>query len=516
MTRLKTYSTMKRIISSGVLALALAATACDEVEGPEPTQAEAAADGGEGASAPSAIAEEARQGDAASPQEDAASPELEREEVVASPDLQIMGRCHYHDLTYDALSCKTYYGALWTPSEMEGDCTTLGAGAATELTLEEGCDFEIEIGECRVFSNDGSGYGLRSASLNPAHCGDFEGRCSEVLGGDFEADNVCLDTVPPPENAFGATFFPPYESCIPPMEGEDAGNGPEGTVCTKVAIAGCTEPGRRYDDYATCNVVLTQRPYWPAPVALEVSEDDPRLADAEYMAEAAWVTEQAGACACTCCHSDSAPMGASNWNIDDGPFWFDAMSDDAVALSAGLADSSTFGAYPAKDNNGFSRDVTGIPTTDRERMVAFWVGELERRGLSSAWGESVSPFGGPIYGQTLFEPEACVGAQGVAADGSVIWSGGEARYVYVLEAGSANPGVPPNFDLPEGTIWRLDVHHQAEALSPGILYGEAPVGTMQRFPSEGAPASLEPGRDYYLYVLTDVGVPRTRCIFTAE
>jgi hypothetical protein len=30
----------------------------------------------------------------------------------------------------------------------------------------------------------------------------------------------------------------------------------------------------------------------------------------------------------------------------------------------------------------------------------------------------------------------------------------------------------------------------------------------------GAPAALAPGQTYYLYVLADIGIPLTRCLFT--
>jgi hypothetical protein len=40
-----------------------------------------------------------------------------------------------------------------------------------------------------------------------------------------------------------------------------------------------------------------------------------------------------------------------------------------------------------------------------------------------------------------------------------------------------------------------------------------PTGTSQAFPSNGAPAPLEAGKTYYLYVLADIAQPITRCTF---
>jgi hypothetical protein len=91
---------------------------------------------------------------------------------------------------------------------------------------------------------------------------------------------------------------------------------------------------------------------------------------------------------------------------------------------------------------------------------------------------------------------------------------GQARYLYVLAAGAKNPGVPPNLDQPEGTIWKLDVSPKASPLKSGIAYGSTPAGSAQAVPASGAPAALVSGNQYYLYALADIGVPITRCLFT--
>ena len=86
--------------------------------------------------------------------------------------------------------------------------------------------------------------------------------------------------------------------------------------------------------------------------------------------------------------------------------------------------------------------------------------------------------------------------------------------MYVLEKGSANPTVPPNLDLPAGTLWRLDVPYEGKPIRSGISYGVVPDGVTQRMPEAGAkPQALVTGTEYYLYVLADVGIPITRCTF---
>lgn len=59
----------------------------------------------------------------------------------------------------------------------------------------------------------------------------------------------------------------------------------------------------------------------------------------------------------------------------------------------GFVDSSIFGALPPEDNNGFSRDVTGMPTTDTQRALEIFTRELAYRGYSTD-DDFGPPFGG--------------------------------------------------------------------------------------------------------------------------
>ncbi|MFO0680153.1 MAG: proteinase inhibitor [Polyangiaceae bacterium] len=316
------------------------------------------------------------------------------------------------------------------------------------------------------------------------------------------------------EDAKPKTFIPAFVDCRAPKSG-DTGAGPEGKVCTTVSMAGCTEAGKYYPDYASCDVVRTQRPYWPARPANVPDANDPRLADADFMRELAWVTEQVRASACTCCHdSTQAPMGPSQWYVDAKPIWTDTVSNGGAALFAGLADSSVLGAYAAKDNNGFQRDFTGLPSTDGPRMRAFFVKELARRGISEEEAKATPPFGGPLYAMQKTPPAACDPGTGVDAEGKIVWSApGTARYVYVLDRGSENPGVPPNLDKPAGTRWRLDVLASRDALGPGFSYGTTPDGSFQALPETGRAPALVAGTTYQLAVYRDVAFPLVNCLF---
>lgn len=316
------------------------------------------------------------------------------------------------------------------------------------------------------------------------------------------------------EDAMPGTFIPPFESCREPVEGERPGVGPNGQVCTHSMISACTEPGRYFPDYASCDVVRTQRPFWEVPPANIPREDDPRLNDQAFMRELEWATEQIAACGCTCCHDSRVLDGkVGQWDINRGPIWLDTLSDPGLALFVGLADSSALGAYPAKDNFGFDRDLTGVPTTDTARMQAFLRAELERRGISEDEARAVPPFGGPIYQNRVMPSVPCAG-QGVDTDGVVQLGAAQARYVYVQDEGADNPGVPPNQDLPARTLWRIDVVPSASPIAGAFAYGSTPDGSFQVQPEAETAPGLERGKRYKLYALRDVGVPVINCTFT--
>jgi hypothetical protein len=428
----------------------------------------------------------------------------------------LVGRCEYTNPFSNGAECKEYTGAGWEEATASGDCAGIfGVGGA--FTGGAACAYDEILAYCAVEQRDALDYRLVSQGADVAQCSSAVFGCN-LLGGEHSPGNTCEGAVeennggPPPG---GNVFQPPYLDCRAALPGEPAGQGEGGQVCTQVAISGATEAGRSFAAYGACEVVLSQRPYYPTPIA-EAPTEDPRLEDAAYMGELGWVTEQVRATGCVCCHSEAAPEGASAWDIDAGPLWIDTVADSGLAILAGLVDSTTFGAFPSSENNGFDRDTTGLPTTDVARMRAFMVSEYERRGNDPAEAaERYAAFGGPLYTQSLYEPTACEGGEGVGEGGALSWSGGDARYVYVLEADAANPGAPPNLDLPEGTVWLVDVDWREPAISDGFVYGEAPEGARQRFPAQGAPAALVSGQVYYIYALRDIGIPLTRCLFVA-
>jgi hypothetical protein len=421
--------------------------------------------------------------------------------------------CTYPNPFSGERECKAYTGRAWTKGEAEADCAKGTYGQPGTFAESGACEVGPTLGECRLPSDYEKEAVLYLGGTNASLCSTTGRACQQFLGGSFVPSTACEGAVIPTDTPTASVFQWPNESCVDPKSGEPAG-ARSGKVCTWNLIAGCTEPGRKYLDYGSCDMVRTQRPYFAVP-GEAVPSSDPRLQDSAYLAEAAWIKREVEACACVCCHTDAAPRGASKWSIDKGPLWIDSMSNAAIAMFANYVDSSALGAYPAGENNGFDRTASAMPTTNPARMVGFFQREYARRGLTASYAQSLRPFGGPLVTQREYTPGACSASEGVDASGKVVWSGGGARYVYVLEAGSANPGVPPNYDMPAGVRWRVDVPHTASPMASGLPYGVTPADATQRFPKTGAAAPLVSGQRYYLYVLQDVGVPLARCTFTA-
>lgn len=418
--------------------------------------------------------------------------------------------CAYSSPFTGALECREYRGSDWTAEAVSEDCAQVGGEEVAA------CSSDDVLGRCQL--EDGAGaYDVVAYGTDPSECAGQQFGCETFGGGTWVPEGICEGDTPEPPPPTGNVFIQPTLECVPPLPGEEPGNGPDGQVCTWQIISASTEEGRRFSDYASCDVVYSQRPYYPVPPAEPEADVDTRMDDPAYVEELAWVREQVEASACICCHSDEAPSGASNWTIDAPGNWMSTFRVQGLAMAAGWINSDSFGAYDPADNNGFDRIQVGVPSTDPERMKAFFVAELGYRGKTFEDFVDEPPFGGPLYTQLVYEPGPCEAGEGVQSDGSIRWEGGDARYVYVLEVGSDNPTVPPNLDLPEGTMWRLDTPAENSPIASGdVRYGEVPGSMTQRYPESQTPIELSPGTDYYLYVLRDVAVPITRCIFTYE
>lgn len=434
---------------------------------------------------------------------------------VPDKPVENVGACNYTNKFSKHAECREYRGASWTVADATQDCVDQGS----TIELGKTCDFAEQIGQC-ILGKPGKYTWITMPGNDKSQCSSSKTGCELFGGGIFSPSALCGD-VPAGSGGTGLpTFEWPDQVCKPPVAGEDAGMGPNGTVCTWEMISGATEEGRHFNDYASCDRVRTQRPYYGAPTNTNATRDDPRLNDPAYVTELTWVKSQIQATACVCCHSTLAPQGTSNWFVDQSGNFVNGFYDRGVAMGAGWINTVGFGAFPADQNNGFHRANPASPndtifvTTDSERMKRFWLAEAAARGLTADLFAS-TPYGaGPLDDQRFYKPTACVSGEGVHADGTITWQQGPARYIYVMSATSSSPGVPPNLDMPDGVLWRVDAPFTADPVPSGtVKYGVAPANFIER--TTGTPPALVSGQQYYLYVMADIAIPNSRCLFTA-
>jgi len=430
---------------------------------------------------------------------------------------KLVGSCRYTNKFAGNPECRDYLGS-WTKEAATKDCE----GQSSKVVFDQACQDVDVLAWCLIDNEDGTALKVTFPGTDASECGTDKTGCEVFAGGYFDPAPVCGGAASEGADWKGTVFQPPELICKAPKAGEAPGKGANGQVCTWQAISGATEEGRTFSDYADCAVVRTQRPYNAAAEDENIKKADPRMEDPAFVAEVEWVRSQVRASACICCHSNAAPQGASNWNMDTPGNFVNGFHNRGLAMAAGWIDTVGFGAYDKEKNNGFVRPTPAdphlsmFPTTDSDRMVQFFAGEALHRGLQQTDFANQPPGAGPLDIQRLFKPSACTNGEGVTADGTVIWRGSKARYLYVLEEGATSPTVPPNLDLPEGTLWRIDVPWTGSAVSSGkVKYGVVPTGLVQKFPASGTASKLESGKQYYLYVLADIAVPVTRCLFRA-
>ncbi len=303
----------------------------------------------------------------------------------------------------------------------------------------------------------------------------------------------------------------PFESCGP--------TGPNGEViCTWNTIIGAASGGVSFAEHGRCDVVRSQRPFW---VVEPVGGDpnDPRLEDPAYKAEYDWVVSQLRSTACSCCHSSAWGAEASSWDIDAPGVFLDQMTGRGLAILQGEfadEDAELQGALSPEENFGFTRNGSSVPTTDVERFTSFFKAEMDARGITQEDIDGYRSFPGEFFRSIKDEESVpCEPGLGIRADGTMNWGEEAARYILVMQPGSENPMSPPTRDVPEGTLWKLNIKSFAPAVNSGLRYGETVTNSHQRFPlPDRAPEALVPGQDYKFYVLRDVTNRLLNCTFT--
>ena len=420
-----------------------------------------------------------------------------------------IGHCEYTGPNSKLPECKDYLGA-WKVEAASKDCTDMRG------TFEGGslCAPAVSLGMC-LFGSKPEQNRTYIASNNTAKCGGARTGCEVFGGGYWEPSTLCggaNDELVVLENPFKE----PRQICFTPDGGSEE-------ICVWESIHGATKEGRSFREDVECNNARSGRPYYPKVADARYGMPDARRSDPAYLAEEAWVRSQINASSCVCCHSAKAPDGASIFDIDREGSLANQLTDRGIGHGSALVNSIPLGAFPAAINNGFAKsdyehpDYSVFLSTDPARMKQFWLREAEHRGLTAQSFVGVPDGFGPLSEQLYFKPEACTGTEDIAADGTITWGRGRARYVYVMEATSHSPTVFPNLNLPADTLWRLDVPATGTPLVSGsVKYGVVPEGLSQRFPVAGAPQALISGRQYFLYVSADQMLPITRCLITAK
>ena len=349
-------------------------------------------------------------------------------------------------------------------------------------------------------------------------------------------------------------FVMPYVKCMNFPDKDDPSK--KSRHCVNAMISGSTDEGYSFADFGVCKDIRTQRPFNPLRRPKKITDDpsDLRLQDPYFTAELDWVNQQIRSSGCVCCHDSKVDKNTAFWDISapNNRLWIDQLDKYAVEVMTGRVDSTALGAYPRELNHGFDRHTTGLPSTDPARMQAFFLKLADKLGTTSSEIAQMPPLADILASQLRDPPQACKPGIGVHADKSIHWAyldwyaiGGViesilkniasgniasisstapfvftsslpiARYVYILRADSVTPLVPPNLDLPAGTIWRLDANRQNSPFFSGsTYYGQVPKGAMQGFPVDSVPESLIEGQKYYLDAQIDMAFPAQRCLFT--
>ncbi len=295
--------------------------------------------------------------------------------AAEAPDAAVRN-CSYTNTFTETPECREYHGA-WSEMEAGDECTMQSGSLA-----EGACAQPATLGTCVLTITDEQEVRIVFTGDDISQCPVLSQACVTFLRGDFVATDTCADHVDDPLPQGEPEADPLVERvCMAPVDGEPAGMSPGGEVCTWSSIQGCTEEGRNYADYASCEPTYARGYYPDVPAANEGA--DPRMADPSYAAEVEWIRGQLNACSCVCCHQGSVTKeGATIWDTELEGNFLNSVSPWGLAFMAGFVDSSILGQMPAADNNGFARDVTGMPTTDTKRVLEFFTAELAHRGYT--------------------------------------------------------------------------------------------------------------------------------------
>jgi hypothetical protein len=137
----------------------------------------------------------------------------------------------------------------------------------------------------------------------------------------------------------------------------------------------CAPAGERFVDHYSCDGIAAPCPHdGPRGPSAHVQPDGERESDPDL----AWSVAELESCSCVCCHNNEG-VSAYVWSYDFSPAWTDSVETarlERIASNEGSDDIAP------ENNNGFTRVLTGLPSTDPARFQALLARELERRGVA--------------------------------------------------------------------------------------------------------------------------------------
>ena len=222
----------------------------------------------------------------------------------------------------------------------------------------------------------------------------------------------------------------------------------------------------------------------------------------------AWAQQEIRSSGCACCHSSQSGSNyASSWDADAPEVWTDTISNARLYLLSGrIPEHREFGAFSPEENHGARRENVMIPSSNPERLQAFFLSEFERRGGGEEDQADAQRQMDALFSRKAAEPRECISPFEGLIDGTLVWNSEQgARQVYIQELSSDIPGFPPNLDKPEGTVWAIRMPFDQEPILPGTLTpGQLPASAIQLIPADGSAPIFESGKQYRVFVTPDV------------
>ena len=349
------------------------------------------------------------------------------------------------------------------------------------------------------------------------------------LDGDWVNYTVTPPTVEQNQHLVSTPYRYPTQSCrlasefesLPPETTLTLKEDQQEYVCVWNSPTAAAPEGVYFNEIGACDHVFTQAPSWFVEPKREYASDRTLLEDETFITELHWARDQISSSGCGCCHSSNiGSEHASGWDAGAPEVWTDTLSNARLYLLSGMIEEhQSFGEFNPDENHGFTRSEVMQPSSDPERLRAFFLSEFERRGGSEEDKMEAQQQMDSLFSRKEEESRECIQPFEGLIDGKFVWNDEQtSRQVYIQEIESELPGFPPNLDRPAGTVWAFRMPaDQAEGFPSGTIeLGVLPEKAIQLVPQDGSAPQFESGKTYRFFVTPDVMLLRlANCVFTA-